>query len=613
MGVYRSDQAQLTFAAEAAQGGDPEMMEGNPVSSSQATAALDTDHNAGSRTISVDGVSNTFVIGDFIRIGAVETSYASTTTEHEVRRIEAMDQAGGNSTNTFTLDRPTAFFHDNNDVVHEVDGLGDEGDVTRHGDNNKFITFIPGVYETFDTPDPEMSIEGRRFLSTASKRNVSVFYPGQQTLTGGVSGMVLLNGWPLRFPIGSVRTFPIASSTSSSTGLTLNGAVKKGDIYILLNAVTNLADGDYIVIGYTSDDSNSTAEVRRIVDIISNRVKLNYPLSFDHATSTAVRECTSASVYTHTINETVDLDTVSWHVHMKDSTETSGKDFDRRYVGGMIGSSTISAEEGGMLSMSWDSVNFLNMVHNVRNQKTVGTASGDDYDGASVEANMPRFGLMQTIDTDDVGEPSHNGGAVNDGTGYPTTSPYYFSEGTIKFFGQEFARIRSFSISISNGEEPRYYIGRQGSRARGPFEIREGAREYSMSASVVLPDADVVNTALVSAASQDSALELFKQLLLEGDYGAGGGSVYRRGFTATLKFERGTNDSITIDIPPETDGGVGNPNASDGDISNQLNKQGIFINSAPHSITGDNPFQVDLDMVFRSLRITIVDSIPVYP
>ena len=29
MPVYRGDQAQLTFAAEAAQGGDPEMMECN--------------------------------------------------------------------------------------------------------------------------------------------------------------------------------------------------------------------------------------------------------------------------------------------------------------------------------------------------------------------------------------------------------------------------------------------------------------------------------------------------------------------------------------------------------------------------------------------------------
>ena len=617
MGVYRSDQAQLTFAAEAAQGGDPEMMEGNPVSSSPANGLLDHASGlpAGSRSITVNGISNTFVVGDFIRIGTVQSSYASTVVEHEVRRIESMASAGGSSTNTFTLDRPTAFFHDDDEVVYEVDGLGDEGDVTRHGDNNKFLTFIPGVYETIETPDPSMSIEGRRFLSTTSKRNVSVFYPGQQTLTGGVSGIVLLNGWPLRFPIGQVASNP--SSTSGSATITINNAstaaARKGDVYMTVSSSHGLQDGDHIAI---YDDASLTAtkvEVRRVVDIVStNTLKLNYPLQFEHPHGAGVREVASGAYYTHTINETVDLDTVSWHVHMKDSTETATKNFDRRYVGGMIGSSTISAEEGGMLTMSWDSVNFLNMVHNQANQKTVGDASGDDYYGASVSANMPRYGLMQAIDSDDVGQPSHNGAAVNDGTGYPTTSPYYFSEGTIKFFGQEFARIRSFSISISNGEEPRYYIGKQGARARGPFEIREGAREYSMSASVVLPDADNTAAASVTNAAQDSALELFKQLLLEGDYGAGGGSVYRRGFTATLKFERGTNDSITIDIPPELDGTVGSPTEGT-DNTNQLNKQGIFINSAPHTVTTDNPFQVDLDMVFRSLRITIVDSIPVYP
>jgi len=616
MGVYRSDQAQLTFAAEAAQGGDPEMVEGTLVGSGgTATVNHTAGLAAGSRAVTITRASGTFTIGDFIRIGTVDGTPADTVIEHEVRRIEAMsDSNGAASANTFTLDRPTAFFHADNEAVLEVSAIG--GDATRN-DNDKFLTFIPGVYETFDTPDPEMSIEGRRFLSTTSKRNVSVFYPGQQSLTGGVSGIVLLNGWPLRFPIGTVRTFPVASSTSGSTGLTLNGAVKKGDVYILLNAVTNLVDGDYIVIGYTGDDSNSTAEVRRIVDIISSTVKLNYPLSFDHATSTAVRECTTAGVYTHTIEEAVDLDTVSWHVHMKDSTETVAKNFDRRYVGGMIGSSTLSAEEGGMLSMSWDSVNFLNMVHNQANQTTVGTASGDDYDGASVEANMPRFGLMQAIDVDDVGMPSHNAASANNGTGYPTTSPYYFSQGTIKFFGQEFARIRSFSLSVSNGEEARYYIGKQGARARGPFEIREGAREYSLSASVVLPDAEKNAAATIGGSgdagvNQDTAMELFKQLLLEGDYGAGGGSIYRRGFTASLKFERGTNDSITIDIPPADDGGAGSPTEGT-DNTNQLNKQGIFINSAPHNVTSDNPFQVDLDMMFRSLRITIVDSVPVYP
>ncbi len=600
MGVYRSDQAQLTFAAEAAQGGDPELMQGTSGSSG---TTLSAGVNAGSRTITVASASG-FTVGDFIRIGTVEGTYASTITAHEVRRLEAINGT------TFTLDRPTAFYHAASDdgtatEVQEVSAVGNESIL--EGDNGKYITFIPGIYDSIDTPDPEMSIEGRHFLSTQSKRNFSVAYSGTQTLVGAVSGIVLLNGWPLRFPIGSVRSFPIASSTSGSTGLTLNGAVKKGDMYILLNAVTGLVDNDYIVIGYTGDDSNSTAEVRRIVDIISSRVKLNYPLQFDHATSTAVRECTTASVYTHTIAEAADLDTVTWHVHMKDSTETDDKDFDRRYVGGMIGSSTISAEEGGLVSMSWDSVNFLNMVHNQRNQETVAASSNDLYYGASPTANMPRFSLMQTIDNDDIGIPSHNGAAVNDGTGYPNTQPYYFSEGTIKFFGKEFARIRSFSLGISNGEEPRYYIGKQGARARGPYEIKEGARDYSMSATVALPDADIANDAAVGVTGQqEGALELFKQLLLEGDYGH---NEYKSGFTATIKFERGTNDYIIIDIPGSATGSAGTPTTT----TSQVNKQGVFINSATHSITGDNIFQVDLDMIFRALKITIVDGVPVYP
>ena len=39
MAVYRSDQAQLTFAAEAAQGGDPELMQGASGSSSTTLSA----------------------------------------------------------------------------------------------------------------------------------------------------------------------------------------------------------------------------------------------------------------------------------------------------------------------------------------------------------------------------------------------------------------------------------------------------------------------------------------------------------------------------------------------------------------------------------------------
>ena len=160
MAVYRSDQAQVTFAMEAAQGGDAEMMEGTTDS---ATAKLTADTNAGSRTLSVDNVSGTFVVGDFVRIGfnneSESDAVAAVYREYEVRRIEAMANAGGTSSNTFTLDRPTSFFHDDNDHVKEVTLA--IGGTAGKNDDDKYLTFIPGVYESVTTPDPEMSIEGR--------------------------------------------------------------------------------------------------------------------------------------------------------------------------------------------------------------------------------------------------------------------------------------------------------------------------------------------------------------------------------------------------------------------------------------------------------------------
>jgi len=677
MAVLRSDQAQLTFAAESAQGADREMMEGTLAASpagilsgahvagsrtltltaeftrwttaggagaqaftavsgttgSETSIEVDDNGNGdpgiivgriiqhGSETMKVTIVSGTnnrdftvirayegsaqaaisdnvaingrFMPGDVIRIGTLDASDAAdTTVAHEIRRVEATDGA------TIILDRPISFAHASSQLVRCVSAVG--GNVTRN-DQDKYITFIPGVYDTIDTPDPEMSFEGRRFLSTASKRNWSVAYPGQQTLTGSVSSFILLNGWPLRFPIGSVVTKP---ERLAGTANTLAAAANKGDVFVTFANSTSLAAGDFICI---DDGSVTKSEVRKLLDKVSGNIwKLNYPLNFAHDNAASVEEVHGTNAYyEHTIKENVELDTVSWHVHMLPSDEDYDRKFDRRYVGGMVGSATISADEGGMLSMSWDGVNFLNMLHNQQSQKTVGT---NLYEGASVTANMPRYGLMQQIDTDDIG-PSGYGAAgavgLNNGTGYPNTQPYYFSQGTIKFYGQEFARIRNFNLSISNGEEPRYYLGRQGNRARGPYEIKEGPREYSMSATVALPDVAEDASTAHGSSTQDNALELFKQLLLEGDYGGSTAATARAGFTASLRFDRGTNDYIIINIPA----GTGTPDAG----TNSLNSQGIFINTAQHAVTGDNPFQVDVSMLFRAMQITIRDSEPVYP
>jgi hypothetical protein len=44
-----------------------------------------------------------------------------------------------------------------------------------------------------------------------------------------------------------------------------------------------------------------------------------------------------------------------------------------------------------------------------------------------------------------------------------------------------------------------------------------------------------------------------------------------------------------------------------------LNSQGAIIRTAPHAITGDNPVQVDADILFRNMKIEIVDNLYYYP
>ena len=579
MAVYRSDQAQLTIAAEAAAGGDPEMNSGTRHTGGFSGLINDgSGIPAGSTQITYDGGSNTLYKGDFIRIGNTESDNSAgdaddsnTVNEFEIRRVVHFT---GTSAGTIFLDRPTAFFHADNEIIINIEG-------TASTLAQSYITEIPGVYDSVTLPEFTPTIEPRYLLGTSSDRNFTKAYSGTQSFSGSLPAFVVVDATPLRFPIGKMTTVP--SSVASDTIL-LSAAAKKGDIYISCDGsdVGNLADNDYIQI---TDDSGGTdtSEVRQIKDEVgtSNTFRLDRPLQFDHPDNTVINEVSGGSspsgTFTHTISETFDLDTLSWNVLFRDSAETAANDLQRRYVGGIVDSATLSASEGGMLMMSYDSVPFLDMVHNQANQGTVGDNIFADG-GSSEDAGMPRYSIMNSIGTSDVN--------------FPSTEPYYFSQGSFTLFGQEFARVRNIAISISNSVEPRYYISPRHGRHRGPSEFREGRRSYSMACTVALPD-----TIASTETTTNSANEIFKQVLLEGNYGDGNGLS---GFAITLTFTRGTNDTITITIP------------NDGTAATGLNEAGAFILSAPYNITGDPIIQADLDILFRNMKIEIVDTKPVY-
>jgi hypothetical protein len=578
MAVYRSDQAQLTFGTEAAPGGYPDLastvvLDGTGGgTAANGTIAFGSGYAAGVRSIAVTTSAGTFAVGDVIAIGP-GVSGNGTAAESEVRKIEHVEGT------SLYLDAPTAFFHPNNTDVDRIKSITATA-------ADMHVNLVPGVYETVDVPDPDMTIEARYFLGTASKRNFYAAYKGQQTYTGSVPGFILLNGKPLRFPIGKVVSLPSASTTFTNATTLAPGsglATKVGDVFVPIAAPTaiGIAVNELIVFDYTaSPDSTSKMEVRKYVGAAitagtTTTIQLDYPLQFPHDHGVVLRKVTqvTGTYYTHHIFETVDLATVSWHLHMKDSGETLANDLDRRYYGGKIGGATLSADEGGMLNMSWDGVNFQGMVHNQK----LGQSSGSGV-------TVPFYGMLQSIQSTNVQ--------------FPTTEPYYFSQGSVKIFGQEIARVRNFSLSIANNEEPRYYIQRRYGRQRGPSEIREQRREYSFSCTLALPDS--------GAAETDSTARLFNELLWEGDYGASSGTGMQ-GFDIELRFDRGVNDYIIIRIPDDYTGVAGTGAQIGG------NNQGAFIRTAPHAVTGDNPLQVDADVLFRNLKIEVKDSEYYYP
>tara|TARA_X000001388_G_scaffold18694_1_gene12002 strand:+ start:33 stop:1781 length:1749 start_codon:yes stop_codon:yes gene_type:complete len=582
MAVYRSDQAQFTYGTEHGQGGRPELASNTTETSSGYSTTMSSAASPGDRQISVAAVptaTGTVQVGDFIRIG-------NEANNSQIRRVEKLDS----SANVLFLDVPLAFPVVASQEVKEVDSVTAAA-------NDQLIHWVPGVYETVDVPDPEMSIEGRRLLGESAKRNFGIAYSGQQSYSGSVGGFVLLDGTPLRFPIGNVQTAAFQSDNSDAIAAISGNptaTASKGDIFCTTSSGTNISADDILVFGYIGSSqvmtNATTQEIRRVVSKSSDEIRLDYPLNFAHS-SVTLKKVTSLSYYKHLISETTNLDTLSWNIKMVDTDESN--EFTRSYYGGMIDSATLTGEEGGLVSYSWDTVPFMGMVHNQGDYEGVTNDLTQQYPGGPAASELPFFHMMQTIGSGAIGNPLTVGsGSVN--KSFATTEPYYFSQGELKMHGITFARVRSFSLGISNGVEPRYYVKPIHGRHRGPNELREQAREYSFSCTIASEDS------AAGTSTAENANALFKELILEGDYGTPS-AANKAGIDIVLTFERGTNDKIVVTVP------------DDGSATKGLNEQGAFITSANHSIDGNNPIQADVNMVFRNMKIEVFDTLPVYP
>jgi len=561
MAIYRAEQARVSFASEPGHGGYTDYISAS--TQSGWSGVVNGVVIAGSRSFAFDGGSGTVAVDQYIRIGTVGTA-TDGGFNAEIRKVTKVDGA------TVYVDHPFGFHHLDNEVVSQTT-------IANAITGDSLLTFLPGIYDAVACPDLTPEITPFYFLNTSSNRNWTYAYRGRQTFNGSIANMILLNGFPIRFPIGSVAT--TGTDVGSGGGSTLDGATYKGQIEVTLASATSYAAGHKIQI-----DTGNNSEVREIISIASTKFRLNYPLMIAHDSGVTCNQVTNP--YTHTIIEKSELDSVAWNVLFRDSSETAANDFIRRYVGGMVGNATFSADEGGMLRFSWGGVNFLDMAHN---QYSMTGVSGE-IAKASRALIDPTVEAGATANVGIGGARPRSGSDLGNAV-YPTTEPYYFSQGALYFFGVPFARIRSFSIDINNNLEPRYYLNDSG-RGRVATEFQEQRRNYSMTAAIAMDD---------SLSTGSTTRTLWKELILEGNYGAG-----MQGFDVHMTFTRGANDTIVINSPS-------NATTSSGGAGTGFGAQGCFITGAPHPVGGDSPIQIDTTILMRDLSIVVTDSEAVYP
>lgn len=155
------------------------------------------------------------------------------------------------------------------------------------------------------------------------------------------------------------------------------------------------------------------------------------------------------SVYTHTISESTLLQSLTLHASFWRVGDTTVPTLMRRYLGGKVSRATFSAEEEQRVQISYDSLLFHDISHNI---------------------------AAETL--------KYSAGVARPTVTYPTTDPYFFSGGTVSIAGTTFARVRSFRLDINNNCEAKYYIAGHDPCIPIPYTVLEGRREYNLTVVV---------------------------------------------------------------------------------------------------------------------------------
>tara|TARA_R100000742_G_C4276258_1_gene97206 strand:+ start:108 stop:2261 length:2154 start_codon:yes stop_codon:yes gene_type:complete len=331
-----------------------------------------------------------------------------------------------------------------------------------------------GLVNTITPPTVEAEMKQMN-MALGGTRNFNYQYKGAETPGSASLDVSASHGMWLYYALGNISyaTSGAVSSNDLSSGLINDAAygkdsgsniyrVKNGSILPPVPAGTTLADYHEITgpLTYTFTESNSGDLPSFALEVTAEKGNVNYAT--------------------------------------QDTTDDKRKHYSKIYTGLQVNSLTMTFEEGQDVKMSVDAM--CRKVHD----------AASNY--------IPKAGLTDNLNL-------FNRKALPNGTlTQDDTKPYMFSDGSIKAFGQSFARIKSGTLTVNNGLTAQRFVGNYDRTIVSAMTA--GQRTYEVQLTMLITD----NT-------------MWDELRKQNETGSSIGDI-------ELEFEKddNTNDKIVIKL-----------------------------------------------------------------
>ncbi len=310
---------------------------------------------------------------------------------------------------------------------------------------------------------PQTQIEMKQIALSSGSRNMAYQFKGAETTSGGNFSLSANNFSWLYYALGSKEITTVSNEGSVT--------MAADDFF----TSTNLTGNNFIY-----DSNVNTAGFHRTIDNVVCP-PLNKQKGMDDTSIKSVNLTqTNKITYTFSENNTADLPSFALEYTLKkpasmateevDITSTTVNGVTRNisetvyskiYPGCQVESVNLTADAGQEMKMT---VNF--------NSKNTFTAP-NNY----VTANKTTD-LQEWVN---FGSPAGGQSSISE----ENLRPFFFSDGTIEMFGQEYIRIENMTLDISNSLQPKRFIGRYDKNSQTHIA---GQRVYNLSFTGLVTD-----------------------------------------------------------------------------------------------------------------------------